>query len=873
MNSQVKDKKKDTFIYISDKYYGVLSAILTVCSLLLAVLYGGMLGGENVFISADLYEQCAPFTVLYARKWIEGSNLYYSFNTGLGMNTSLIFSFGILSPFNVLYFFANGNNVNDIALAVFVLKAGMAAFCFQLFSKYNLKVNGVISVLFSMGYALASYGIAIVYSPSLYDGIYLFPLILVAIKYLVDENKIIWLTLLYTLLFVTNFYSGYIVGISSFAYLCVYIILVKKTDKKISILKRYFIGVFCSFLLSAFVLAPTVYDVLKQNAFDTEYTFTVVPVWNMVSSIFPFMDFKMSAKIPYIYCGIPAIILMVAFFTNVNIEKKYKIVGCSAILLGVISMVFQPFYSLAHMFNDPTGYTYRYAYIISLILCSMGLIAFKNRDGIRLKKTILIVGGLVFIHSLSPIMNKTFGLYDNSPSFFGYLITVLGVIIWGCIFYIFLKSEKKDDDTKKVTKRNIAIISLIIMSFEVGINSYIMITTQYQNTEENYRYVSAQADLLTREIKGLDDSEYRVHYDGLMNMNQACAYDYKGATLYATSNNQALKNFLYSMGISCSDFFILGKGSTDLTKLLLNEKYDLGAYLNYNEWNENYIEENPTVGFGFMVDAGINDIDYSDNVFDNQNAVYSALLGKNVTPYIEYTGDVLFEGENVVASTTDAGDIHFSLEENESIGYLKITLSDDSGKDMYTWLSSGHNRVHSMSPVIYSPSANEECEYIKSLLMAPHIVKMSEEDSVYDIFIYLASNTVNEAVIKECHFVDYDDSYIYELWEKLSHQVLYINTFEDGYIVGNIDVQEPGICYVSIPFEEGWHVCVDGASADIVSVFNGAFIGIPLDCGYHDIELRFEAPYSRLGIALSCIGILLLCGILLFDFKQYRNKR
>lgn len=868
-----KDDIKNRFI-VPEKCYGIFSAILTMLILLIALMARQMLGGECIFIKGDLFEQCAPFAHLFVDKLFSGSNLYYSFKAGMGMNTSLLFAFSVFSPFNILYLFSNGANVNTIAITVFVLKAGLAAFSFQTFAQYNLKTNNVISVIFSIGYALASYGICVVDMTPLYDGVYLLPLILVAIKYLIDNKKSAWLVVLYTILFVSNFYSGYIVGIASFGYFCMYLVFFYKSDeKRIVTILRYFMGVICAFLISAFIIGPALYEALSQRVIDSEYSFEMVKLWNIISSLFPFHKFRMYSTVPYCYCGMPALLSIVAFFTNKEIKRKYKIVCMVALLMVVLPMGFEILYSAAHMFNDPTGFTYRYVYIISMIVCSMGVVTLKKIKGIRITITIIINTILILVHLASSVINTKMGYYYNPLDSIYYVVTVILGIMWLLLLVLHFRDGEIKAGKKFLSIREIAILALFLIGVEVGLNAYVLLEPRhYQNIDE-YEYRMKQAEVLTEEVAQYDDSIYRVHYDGLMNLNQSCLYDYYGTTLYSSSENRRLKDFLYGIGVSCTKFSIYENGTTDLSKLLFDEKYNLVAHIFYSDNNENYITENRVVGMGFMVSDSAIELPFGPNVFENQNAVFSALSGNEYKPYEIYEDDIVVESSNVYTGVSDDGAIVFGLADGVDSGYISIQAPLKDGYEMYSWISSDDNYVLDTSPVLQSVDVYEECDYLEHLLTAPHILRMSNVADLNEIEIWLNSNTEDVGYVSDCNLAYYDSAYIEPLVDRLSEQVFNVKTFKDGYVTGDINVRESGICFISIPYENGWTAIVDGSPQKITPVFNEAFIGISLDAGYHEIELRFEAPGSKLGIILSCLGIIMLFGMMTIECKVFSKNK
>ncbi len=75
-------------------------------------------------------------------------------------------------------------------------------------------------------------------------------------------------------------------------------------------------------------------------------------------------------------------------------------------------------------------------------------------------------------------------------------------------------------------------------------------------------------------------------------------------------------------------------------------------------------------------------------------------------------------------------------------------------------------------------------------------------------------------------------------------------------IRGNISVSSDRMLVFSVPYSEGWSAYVDGERKELKEA-NVMYMGLELDKGSHDIELRYETPYLRKGAYMSCFGILL----------------
>ena len=66
----------------------------------------------------------------------------------------------------------------------------------------------------------------------------------------------------------------------------------------------------------------------------------------------------------------------------------------------------------------------------------------------------------------------------------------------------------------------------------------------------------------------------------------------------------------------------------------------------------------------------------------------------------------------------------------------------------------------------------------------------------------------------------------------------------------HIDMQTAGKLVFSIPCEDGWTLFVDGKETD-KELFLNSLIGVTLEAGSHEIELRYETPGLKEGAMIS----------------------
>lgn len=90
-------------------------------------------------------------------------------------------------------------------------------------------------------------------------------------------------------------------------------------------------------------------------------------------------------------------------------------------------------------------------------------------------------------------------------------------------------------------------------------------------------------------------------------------------------------------------------------------------------------------------------------------------------------------------------------------------------------------------------------------------------------------------------------------------------------ILGKINVTSDGWFNMSLPYDKGFNITVDGNDTEYFKT-NTAFIGFPISYGEHEIKIEYEAPMKKEGIAVS-ITAAALAVIFLLALSINKNKR
>ena len=122
----------------------------------------------------------------------------------------------------------------------------------------------------------------------------------------------------------------------------------------------------------------------------------------------------------------------------------------------------------------------------------------------------------------------------------------------------------------------------------------------------------------------------------------------------------------------------------------------------------------------------------------------------------------------------------------------------------------------------------------------------------------VSANVMNETVLAEC-------------LETLSEQSMTLDSYDSNHIRGHIQVDGEGELVLSVPYEPGWTLKVDGEVTE-VNIFEDCFISVPLSDGEHTIELSYYPSGLNAGIVISLIALAAFIGILWFENRKKTAK-
>ena len=91
-------------------------------------------------------------------------------------------------------------------------------------------------------------------------------------------------------------------------------------------------------------------------------------------------------------------------------------------------------------------------------------------------------------------------------------------------------------------------------------------------------------------------------------------------------------------------------------------------------------------------------------------------------------------------------------------------------------------------------------------------------------------------------------------------------------LVGDLYSEENSFMIITLPFDEGWKILVNGEEAKKYNV-NGGFIGIPVKQGQNKVEMYFMPSGFKLGLLISGVGGVLAIILYFIERKNISKKK
>lgn len=835
--------------------YSILTFFTTFILLYIVFFMRGRgVGRENVFVHSDLNNQMIPMIKLFLRQLFSSRNLFYSFDFSLGSGTISNYAFySCFSPFNLLLLLPF--DIDVLASILIFTKLSFSSFAFCELCKYIHKKNEFMHIVISVAYALCGFNMAYYYIVIWQDGIYMLPIVLLLIYYLINNKRNAWLIVAYALIFIFNFYSGYIIGIYSFVFFVLFLFINSdySNKEKCLIFVRYIAYVMIAIVLSAVVLLPTARDIINYSADDASkfnsYNIVLFDVFKQLFFGQYFVDDEVGI-LPYIYVGILPLLSICIFF----VSKKYslKIKSFFAIMLTFLFLCTSTYfgYIFIHAFNNPDGFGHRHGYLLSCTFLLIFLYTYKSIYNISKKILLLISLSLSAFIIIYSFIQKRLFFYGNNEIMIVAINCIMIFIYTLTLIYM-----------KRNTKKLFVIISVLFL-LEIIFNGFLygkLVPIKTIDNKSGYLSFLSEEDKIICDVTS--DEEYtRISVPHTININSPLLLDYRSVDVFSTIINRNIIDYLHKIGFASETAMITNMGSTDASSMLLGINYFVSTKTYDIENSEDYhYEQKEALPIGYMSSNQIFDVYLEDDdPFLNINKILSGLVGKKVDYFYDTSNNVNVNLENIEMSqfTVDGDSVNRFAKTNSEQAY--ILFADQTCQTKYCYFTVLDQGYFSDSPIISNTLRGNRSRFIAPYLSYQHIEQMGRNETNSYIYIIMDENTVDDWAYDNSYFYGTNDELLSDIYNNLKSNAMDIQKFEDGYVAGYVvSTDEKDVLFTTIPFDNSWEVYIDGKREETEALVDGYLLGVIVPEGKHYIELKYKDKLVIVGMYFSLVALMI----------------
>lgn len=851
--------------------------------------------GDITILRMDLYHQYGPlFAELYERITNLDSMLY-SWKSGGGSSFLGNFYNYLSSPFAIIMLLAGHKNMPEAISLMIFLKAVTASFTFSYFISKKFKVQNPLVSAFGVLYACSGYFIAYYWNVMWIDSFYLFPLVILGIEKLISERKMKLYTITLALTLITNYYMGYMVCIFSVLYFIYYYFsnynftetYFGKLAKREKGIKGAIIwatnnlrnsrlldsGVRFAFtsisaaLVGAFALLPVFYILRSCSATSGSWPIefkTYFSIFDFLANHLAYLDPTIRSSgtdvLPNVYCGILTVMLVPLFIFSNKIQLREKIFS-----IAILGIMFASCYTnylnfIWHGFHFPNDLPYRFSYMYSFLLLIFAFRALQNIKEYTNRQIIGVgVATVFFIILVQEIGSKNF-------SETGVWICIAFILIY-CLALGILKNDKYP---------YAAAAALILCSCCAEYT--VANTNNYSMDQAKINFVGDYDDfqkIKTKIDKYEGNDDYRMELTELRARMDPCWYYYNGVSTFSSMAYEKVSNMQSHLGMFSNyinsytynrqtpvynSFFALDyivDNDTGSAAEMNPELYTkIGAVAKYTAYENRY-----QLPIAFRTEEEILQWSHDNpNPFEVQSGLFGAATGIH-TVYND------MEFNSISGNGVNCTDLSGS-----GMGYFPYSVTQEYGASAtfefkvresgngYIYLKSSNNDIPNITVTL--PDGTTVIQYIDT---KPHILDLGELKKGETITIYAPFNAMNSGYLY-FNAVTLDMESFTEGFNKLKNDSLNVETFEETYIKGDINVSEDGVLYTSINYDEGWSVFIDGEKVnedEIYDIGNEALLGVAIKEGKHTVEFKYVPKGIYEGFIISSISIILLLVICL----------
>ena len=797
---------------------------------------------------------------LNLRNILHGSDsLFYTFTSGLGLNFYALSSYYLGSFLSPLVYFFDVSSMPDAVYLSTLLKFGLIGLStFFSLSKLFKNIPAPLRLALSTSYALMSFTVSQLEIKTWLDVFILIPLILTGLHLLITEKKrILYFTNL-SILFIQNYYFGYMTAL----FLVVWYFCQLSWDFKSR--KYSFLDFFLTSLLAgltSFIMTlPTLFDLRTHGEKLTAITKIKTDAsWYLdlfAKQFIGAFDTTKYGSIPMIFVGLLPFILTIVFFTLKSIKFHVKLCYATLLIIIIASFYLEALDLFWQGMHAPNMFLHRYAWIFSTLLIYISAEVFNKVKDIKLWNvlfsiTLLLSGYLATIY------------FKNHYSFLtklNILLTLEFLVVYLLLLLALIK--------KLISPKIFSILILIFTISEISFNT----SSQLNGITKEWGFASRSTydkdipsmEAILEYTKQQPDTFTRTEKLQTQTGNDSMKFNYNGISQFSSVRNRSASTTLDKLGFKSSgtNLNLRYANNTIIADSLFGISYNIsetypdkfGFHPSYQKDNLTLYKNQFALPIAFATQSLYKDVTFNDHTLDNQTQFLNQIAGLN-EEYFYPINHHTDSGDNVVnlnGTDTEDATISYSIEVPDNsqvyLSMTKLNFSNDKKKQV---------------DIIVN---GEKKSFTTDNAFTFFNLGYTDHKQTFDIQVKFPGNA--QVSFESPTFYRLDTKKYTEAIAKIKENPVEVQSYKNKVIV-NYKVKNETSIFFTIPYDQGWSAYQNGKKLQIQQAQTG-FMKIDIPEGEGTITLSFIPKGFIAGASCSLIAIIVF---IFYDFKRKKYSR
>lgn len=804
----------------------------------------------------DGFHQYVIFDVALRNILHGNGSLFYTFTSGLGLNFYALSSYYLGSFLSPLVYFFNLSNMPDAVYLTTLLKFGLIGLStyFSLNKLFQL-IPKPLKLTLSTSYALMSFSVSQLEIKTWLDVFILIPLIITGLYLLITEKKFLLYFTSLSILFIQNYYFGYMTALFLiFWYLCQ--ISWDFKTRKSSVLD-FIVTSFLAGMASLILTLPTLFDLQTHGEKLTEVTkFQTESSWYLdlfAKQFIGSFDTTKYGAIPMIFVGLLPFILTILFFTLKSIKFHVKLIYAIFFTFLIASFYIEVLDLFWQGMHTPNMFLHRYAWIFSTLLIYTAAEVLNRLKELKvwnfLSSLFLAVTGF-----LATIYLKSHYSFLTDLNI---LLTLEFLVVYSLLLLAVIK--------KFITVNLFAILISLFIMVEMSLNA----SSQMDGIAKEWGFASRSA--YNRDIPAMDSfSTYirnqftRTEKLETQTGNDSMKFNYNGISQFSSVRNRSASSTLDKLGFKSSgtNLNLRYANNSILADSLFGIQYNIsenpidkyGFQVVYQKDNLALYENQFSLPIAFASQSVYNDVKFNEHTLDNQASFLNQLANVNFDYFspiphdkIENTNDLI----SLTSSSNEDAAIQYQIEipENSQV-YLSFTnlhFSNDKQKKVDILVN------------------GEKKTFTTDNAFSFFNLGYTKEKKTFNIHVSFPGNS--QVSFEPPTFYRLDPQTLTEAIQKIKEQPVTVSTSKNK-VFARYNVKQDTSIFFTIPYDKGWSAYQDGKKIEIKQAQTG-FMKVDVPKGKGTITLSF-IPNGFVVGAICSFTSLLLFGI--YNHKRKSSK-